>query len=264
MVDFELKDSYTLEDVPRIIRCLRDPEDGCPWDKVQTHDSIRQDFIEETYEAVDAIDHGDLENLKEELGDVLMQVALHSEMEREKGNFDMDAVADGMCKKLVLRHPHVFGDVIAEDPETVLKNWDEIKSVEKDQKTGSDAIDAVPTAYPALIRSQKVQKRAARTGFDYRDVQGALSDLRSEVEELQRAVEGEGDAFEELGDVLFSAVNVARFISADAELALTRSCEKFIERFRRTEQLAIENEIDMKKADLDLLNDLWSRSKNET
>ncbi len=264
MAEFSIKPKYTIEDVPLIVKCLRDPETGCPWDKVQTHESIRQDFIEETYEAVDAIDRGDPENLREELGDVLMQVALHSEMESEQGRFDLDGVADGLCKKLVLRHPHVFGDVIAEDPETVLKNWEDIKREEKSQKTGSEAIDAVPKAYPALIRSQKVQKRAAYTGFDYRDTEGAMADLRSEVEELERAISGDGDPEEELGDLLFAAVNVARFISADAELALTKACEKFIARFRITEDLAAKRGIDMKKSDLDQLNMLWDESKKET
>jgi tetrapyrrole methylase family protein/MazG family protein len=263
MAEFSIKPNYTLADVPLIVKRLRDPETGCPWDKEQTHESIRQDLLEETYEAAEAIDKCDMENLKEELGDVLMQVALHSEIESEKGSFDIDEVADRLCKKLVLRHPHVFGDVIAEDSETVLRNWDAIKSVEKDQKTGSDAIADVPSAYPALMRSQKVQKRAARTGFDYRDTEGAMSDLKSEVEELEQAIAGNGDPFEELGDLLFSAVNVARFISADAELALTRSCEKFIKRFRRTEELAAERGIDMKNADMNLLNELWAESKNE-
>ena len=261
MAEFKIKPKYKLEDVPLIVRCLRDPETGCPWDKVQTHESIRQDFIEETYEAVDAIDRADADNLREELGDVLMQVALHSEIESEKGVFDLDDVADELCKKLVLRHPHVFGDVVAEDPETVLKNWEDIKREEKSQKTGSEAIDDVPKAYPALIRSQKVQKRAAYTGFDYEDVDGAVADLDSEIVELKRAIKGDGDPFEELGDVLFSAVNVARFISADAELALIRACEKFIERFRITEDLAAERGIDMKKTDLELLNKLWAESK---
>ena len=261
MAEFTIKPKYTLADVPLIVKRLRNPETGCPWDKEATHESVRQDMIEECYEAVEAIDTGDLDNLKEELGDVLMQVALHSEIESEKGTFDIDEVADRLCKKLVLRHPHVFGDVVANDTETVLRNWDAIKSVEKDQKTGSDAIDDVPTAYPALIRSQKVQKRAARTGFDYRDTEGAMADLRSEVTELEQALAGDGDPFEELGDLLFSAVNVARFISADAELALTRSCEKFIRRFRKTEELAIERGIDMKNADMALLNELWEESK---
>ena len=263
MAEFTIKTKYTIEDVPLIVKCLRDPETGCPWDKVQTHDSIRQDFIEETYEAVDAIDRNDMDNLEEELGDLLMQIALHSEIESEKGSFDLDDVADRLCKKLVLRHPHVFGEVIADDTETVLKNWEDIKRTEKSQKTGSDAIKDVPKAYPALIRSQKVQKRAAYTGFDYRDVSGAMSDLRSEIEELDRALSGDGDPSEELGDVLFSAVNVARFISADAELALTRAYEKFISRFKVTEDLAAERGIDMKKTDLDQLNKLWEESKNE-
>lgn len=261
MSDFRIKSSYTLEDVPLIMKRLRDPETGCPWDKTQTHESIRQDLIEETYEAVEAIDRGNTENLKEELGDMLMNIALHCEIEREKGVFDLDAVADALCKKMVIRHPHVFGDIIAEDTAAVLRNWEEIKRDEKDQKTGSEAIDDVPKSYPALIRSQKVQKRAAYTGFDYRDINEAVADLESEIRELKEAINGNGDSFEELGDVLFSAVNVARFIPADSELALTRACEKFIERFRIVEDIAAERGIDMKKSDLEQLNKLWAESK---
>ncbi|MBQ2084960.1 MAG: nucleoside triphosphate pyrophosphohydrolase [Oscillospiraceae bacterium] len=261
MSEFRIKPQYTLDDVPLLMKCLRDPVTGCPWDKTQTHESIRQDLIEETYEAVEAIDRENTENLKEELGDMLMNIALHAEIEREKGVFDLDDVADALCKKMVLRHPHVFGDIIAEDSDAVLKNWEEIKRGEKKQKTGSDAIDDVPKAYPALIRSQKVQKRAAYTGFDYRDINEALADLESEISEFKKAINGDGDPFEELGDILFSAVNVARFIPADSELALTRACEKFAERFRIVEDLAAERGIDMKKSDLDQLNMLWAESK---
>ena len=150
MSEFRIKPQYTLDDVPLLMKCLRDPVTGCPWDKTQTHESIRQDLIEETYEAVEAIDRENTENLKEELGDMLMNIALHAEIEREKGVFDLDDVADALCKKMVLRHPHVFGDIIAEDSDAVLKNWEEIKRGEKKQKTGSDAIDDVPKAYPAL------------------------------------------------------------------------------------------------------------------
>lgn len=261
MSEFRIKSRYTLDDVPLIMRRLRDPETGCPWDKTQTHESIRQDLIEETYEAVEAIDRGNTENLKEELGDMLMNIALHCEIEREKGGFDLDEVADALCKKMVIRHPHVFGDIVAEDTAAVLRNWEEIKRDEKSQKTGSEAIDDVPRSYPALIRSQKVQKRAAYTGFDYRDIKEAFADLESEISELREAIEGNGDPFEELGDVLFSAVNVARFIPADSELALTRACEKFIERFRIVEDIAATSGIDMKKADLEQLNKLWAESK---
>lgn len=261
MAEFRIKSRYTLEDVPLLMRRLRDPETGCPWDKTQTHESIRQDLIEETYEAVDAIDRADAENLKEELGDMLMNIALHSEIESEKGVFDLDDVADALCKKMVLRHPHVFGDIIADDAAEVLKNWEEIKRGEKEQKTGSDAINDVPKAYPALIRSQKVQKRAAYTGFDYKDIDGAVADLESEIGELKKAIAGDGDPVEELGDILFSAVNVARFIPADSELALTRACEKFIERFRIVEDIAAKRGIDMKKTDLEQLNELWAESK---
>ena len=262
-VDFEFKERYDIGDLVSVMALLRG-EGGCPWDRVQTHQSIRKNLIEETYEVVEAIDKDDSSMMKEELGDLLMQVLFHSEMEAEKGSFDFDDVCDGLCKKLILRHPHVFGDVTANTPAEVLKNWDEIKKREKGQDTATDTLLSVPKELPALMRAEKLQHRAAKTGFDYPDAAGAMADLDSEVAELKEAV-SEGDAAnieEELGDVLFSAVNVSRFVGADAEEALTRSSEKFIRRFAKVESMASGEGLDMHGKDMDELNRLWKAAKD--
>jgi len=258
---FEIKEKYTLEDFVKLVEVLRDPVDGCPWDREQTHESIRQNFIEETYEAVEAIDRGDKKLLLEELGDVLLQVALHAEIERQSGGFDIDDVADSVCKKLVLRHPHIFGEVHVAGSGQVLKNWEDIKREEKSQKSGSAAIEDVARAMPALMRSQKVQKRAGYVGFDYSDINGALEGLSSELAELKASIDANTNIEEEIGDLLFAAVNVARFAKLDAELCLEKACDKFAERFRIVERLAVQQNIDMKQADIETLDKLWEKAK---
>ena len=259
---FELKESYRIEDLLEIMRILRS-ENGCPWDKIQTHQSIRRDFVEETYEAIEAIDREDPVMLEEELGDVLLQVVFHARIEEEKDVFSFDDVCDGVCKKLILRHPHIFGDVTADTPEEVLKNWDAIKKQEKGQETYSDTLSAVAKTLPALMRSAKVQKRAGRAGFDYADTAEAMADLQSELSELQEAISG-GDADavdEEFGDLLFSCVNVSRFLHVDAEESLVRSTEKFIRRFTELERLANAAGIRMQEASMTTLNELWKEAK---
>lgn len=263
MKQFELKKRYTLADVVEIVRILRDPADGCPWDREQTHESIRQNFIEEAYEAAEAIDRADSNLLREELGDVLLQVALHAEIERQSGGFDMDDVADELCQKLVLRHPHIFGTINARTSDKVLNNWEAIKREEKHQRSGLDAINDVPRVLPALMRSQKVQKRAAYVGFDYDNTGQALDDLESELSELKTAVADGTNIEEELGDVLFAAVNVARFARLDAEQALERACDKFVARFAQVEEMAAARGIDMKTAGLETLDALWKEAKTK-
>lgn len=261
MEKFKIKEKYDINDLIRLVRVLRDPADGCPWDKVQTHESIRKNLIEETYEAADAIDKKDKTLLCEELGDVMLQVALHSEIERQSGGFDIDDVATGICEKLVLRHPHIFSDVVANDSDTVLTNWEAIKRTEKSQKTGTDSVRDVPLALPALARSQKVQKRAGYVGFDYPNVQMAVDSMHSETDELSEALRDGTNVEEELGDLLFSAVNVARLSGLDAEQSLDRACNKFVKRFEIVEQLADARQIDMKTADIHTLNALWDEAK---
>lgn len=237
MVDFQAAENYGMEDLLRIMELLRSPG-GCPWDRAQTHQSIRQNMLEEAYEAADAIDHMDMDNLKEELGDVLLQVVFHSVMAREAEAFDFSDVVDGVCKKLVYRHPHVFGAVEAGDSEGALAAWDARKREEKGQRSTADALDSVARALPALTRASKLQSKAAKAGFDWRDIGPALDKLSEELEELKAAIRERANVEEELGDLLFAAVKVGRFAQADGEQALQRACEKFIRRFRRVEELA--------------------------
>lgn len=257
-MNFVEKPNYGFEDLIEIMKILRAP-DGCPWDREQTHKSIRQDLIEETYEVIEAIDTEDRELLKEELGDVLLQVVFHSEIESEKNSFDINDVCDGICKKLIVRHPHVFSNVQADTTEQVLTNWDNIKMQTKSQKKQSDAMDSVSKALPGLMRSEKIQKKAAKVGFDWPDVNGALDKVDEEVAELKFAISSgnKENMSEELGDLLFSVVNVSRFIKVDSEEALYKACDKFVSRFKRVESLAQERGIDMKTASLSQLDSLW-------
>ena len=261
-MDFQFKEAYNIYDLLNIMRLLRAP-DGCPWDKVQTHESIRVNFIEETYEAVDAIDKRDYDLLREELGDVLMQVIFHSIMEEEAGRFSFDDVCDEVCKKLIVRHPHVFGDVSADTPDEVLRNWDAIKMRTKAQVKVADSVDDVPRSLPALMRAQKVQKRSAKSGMDFADAEQAASKVPEELGELMSAADtGDRDRItEELGDLLFSVVNIARFLGVDAEEALTRSTDKFSRRFRSLEELAGERGVDLKTARPELIDSLWEEIK---
>lgn len=262
MNEFKRKEKYDFQDLVAIMKILRG-EGGCPWDREQTHQSIRQNFIEETYEVIEAIDTEDTELLKEELGDVLLQVVFHCEIEREQGRFDIDDVADGICKKLIVRHPHVFSDVTADTSEKVLENWDKIKMQTKSQKSRTQAMRSVSRSLPGLMRSQKIQEKAAKAGFDWDNVNGALDKLEEEIAELKQAIKNNDseNQFEEFGDVLFSAVSVSRFLGVDSEKALYFSCDKFIERFDKVEQAAKEQGIDMKDADLNTLDSLWNQAK---
>ena len=260
MVDFQYKDSYDVRDLEEIVRILRAPG-GCPWDAEQTHESIRRNFLEEAYEAVEAIDERSPGHLKEELGDVLLQVLFHARMEQEAGRFNLDDVADGVCKKLIYRHPHVFGDVSVTGTGEVLTNWEELKRKEKGQATNTDALDAVARSLPALWRAEKVQKKAKKAGFDWPDISGALDKLSEELEELKTAVAQGTNVEEELGDLLFSAVNVSRFLKADPEVALGKATDKFISRFAKVEALAAAQNQAMEGMALEELDKLWERAK---
>ncbi len=263
MVDFERKERYNINDLVEIMRLLRAPG-GCPWGAEQTHESIKKNLIEETYEVVEAINKNDNELLCEELGDLLMQVVFHACMENEKGVFDFDDVCNGVCQKLVERHPHVFGETKISGVEDVLTNWDDIKRKSKGQKTTTQSMLSVPRELPALMRATKLQKKAADVGFDWNDVSGALDKLQEEIDELRQAVENKDSAnmSEELGDVLFSAVNVSRFIKSDAEEALTAASDKFLARFTTVEKLADERGVDMKASTIEELDKLWDEAKS--
>lgn len=263
-VDFLTKASYTAQDLVHIMEILRG-ENGCPWDMEQDHHTIRNNLIEETYEAIEAIDTEDSVLLKEELGDVLLQVVFHSRMEQEQGRFGFDEVCDGICRKLIHRHPHIFGNVIANSSEEVLNNWDAIKKQEKQQETAASTLSAVSPALPALMRSCKVSKRAAKAGFGYSGVDGALADLDSELRELREAIaSGESCAIsEELGDLLFSAVNVSRLLRTDPEEALYRSTDKFIARVTEVEKLAGEQGVSIESCTSQELDVLWREAKKK-
>lgn len=244
------------------MRILRAPG-GCPWDAEQTHESIKKNLIEETYEVIEAINKNDKELLCEELGDTLMQVVFHAQMEKEAGVFDFDDVSDGVCKKLIERHPHVFGEVTISGVDDVLPNWDAIKRKSKGQKSTTESMQSVPRELPALMRATKLQKKAADVGFDWNDVSGALDKLEEEIGELRAAIANKDkeNMTEELGDILFSAVNVSRFIKTDAEEALTAASDKFLSRFTTVEALAKERDFDMKSVGIDELDKLWDEAK---
>lgn len=263
-MDFQFKEKYDINDLLEIMRILRS-ENGCPWDREQDHKSIRKDFLEETYEVVEAIDTEDSELLLEELGDVLLQVVFHSRIEEEKGGFDFGDVADGICQKLIIRHPHVFGDVTAETSGEVLKNWNNIKQQTKGQETYSETLESVCTALPALMRAQKVGQRAKRAGMDFKDVSQVVECLESEIAELKEAMT-ENDSVhigEEMGDVLFSCVNLARHLDYDAEESLTRSTDKFMKRFKNTEDMIRCEGIDMRSLNIDELDAYWRKAKTK-
>lgn len=260
MVNFVEKPRYDYDDLLEIIRILRSPE-GCPWDKVQTHASIRRGLLEESYEAAEAIDLDDPALLKEELGDVLMQVVFHADIERQAGRFTMEDVVDGVVKKLIFRHPHVFGSAQEESPESVLVSWDALKRQEKGQKSTAEAMDSVARSLPGLWRAEKIQKKAADAGFDWPDMEGALSKLEEEVGELRRAAETGTNVFEELGDVLFAAVKVGRFAGLDPEEAVAAACEKFIRRFSAVEQGAADSGRTLHEMTLEEMTLLWNGAK---
>ena len=261
MINFAEKHAYDCQDLREIVRILRAPG-GCSWDRAQTHQSIRRNFLEEAYEAAEAIDQDSTEHLKEELGDVLLQVVFHASIEEDAGRFNLDDVADGVCKKLIYRHPHVFGDVTVHSTDEILSNWEELKKKEKGQTTQADAVDAVARTLPALWRAEKMKKKAAKAGFDWRNISGALDKLSEELDELRAAaLNGDGDPVEELGDLLFAAVCVARFLDADPEAALHAACDKFSTRFRKTEQLAAERGCKLDElSDLEQIS-LWNDAK---
>lgn len=260
MINFVRKPQYGYEDLLEIIRLLRS-EDGCPWDKAQTHQSIRRGLLEEAYEAAEAIDNDDPVLLKEELGDVLMQVVFHADIESDAGRFTIDDVCDGVVKKLLFRHPHVFGSECEDSPESVPVSWDKLKRQEKGQKTVADSMDSVARSLPGLWRAEKLQSKAASAGFEWPDVQGALDKLEEEVGELRRAVEEGGDVPEELGDVLFAAVKVGRFCACDPEDAVNGTCEKFIRRFRAVENGAAAQGREISQLSLEEMTALWNEAK---
>ncbi len=262
---FEVKERYGIDDLREIMKELRS-EHGCPWDKVQTHESIRMDVIEEAYEVAEAIDSGSSDLLKEELGDLLLQVVFHSVLEDEQNRFDFDDVCDGICKKLVYRHPHVFGDITANTPEEVLKNWDNLKSASKNEEKPSERLKSVPKLLPALMRAEKVGNRASRVGMDFTSTEDVIARLKSEINELETALNEGSDIKieEELGDILFSCTNLSRFLKKDSEKALTFAINKFIIRFSGVEALLEKEGKSFSDATPEELELLWEKAKTDS
>ena len=258
------KEPYRLEDLLEIMRRLRAP-DGCPWDREQDHRTIRNNVLEEAYEVADGIDRGDEAVLCEELGDLLLQVVFHAQIAQEADSFCFADVVDGICRKLILRHPHVFGDTVAKTSDAVLDQWDQIKRVEKSQKTYTDTLKSVPAAFPALMRAAKVQKRASKAGFDWPSASGPMGKISEELDELSAALEQDNRERqkEELGDLLFSVVNLSRFLKIDCEEALQAATDKFIGRFEAVEQEADALGWDMSACTLDALDQLWQKAKQK-
>lgn len=245
-----------LLDLIRVMARLRGPG-GCPWDREQTHRSLARHLLEETHEVLEAIDADDRERLREELGDVLLQVAFHAQMAADDGAWDVDDVAEGIVRKLIRRHPHVFGDVEVAGADEVLVNWERIKAQEKGERPVEDDI---PETLPALARAAKVQRRAAGWGFGWRTLEGALEALRQEVAELERQA-GPDDAEEEIGDVLFATVAVARRLGVDAESALRRTIRGFAGRYERFMTLVRERGLDLEAMSEDEIRGLFREAR---
>jgi tetrapyrrole methylase family protein/MazG family protein len=267
MVYSEITDPFRR--LVRIMERLQEPG-GCPWDIEQTHESLKPYLIEETYEAIDAIDSGNWNHVEEELGDVLLQVIFHSVLAQRTGKFSIDDVTRTAAAKMVHRHPHVFGDAEARTADDVLKNWEKLKQKEREAKSASTGHTApasllanVPRTLPALLRAQRLQEKAARVGFDWPDSLQVLDKVEEEIRELREALKSgnESHAREELGDLLFSIVNLTRFLKADAEDALSGTSEKFRRRFQFIESKAREHGRDTADLSLEEMETFWQQAK---
>lgn len=262
MVRFTQKDRYDIGDLLEIMKLLRG-KGGCPWDREQTHESIKSDLIEEACEVIEAIDLEDTALLREELGDLLLQVVFHSQIEEESGSFSFDDVCNGICKKLIIRHPHVFGDTVVNSTEDVLNNWDSIKMETKGQESYTDTLNSVAKSLPSLMRAQKVGKRAKRAGMDFKSAEDAMNCINLEKQELEEAIalNDKKKIEEEIGDLLFSCVNASRHLGVDAELALKAATDKFIKRFSKTEELVSLDSYDMNELTIEQLDVYWDKAK---
>ena len=244
-----------------IVSLLRSPE-GCPWDREQTHETLRAGLLEEACETIDAISNADDANLREELGDLLLQVVFHTDLAAERGAFTLEDAAQHTCEKLIRRHPHVFGDVDAADTQAVLRQWEQIKREEKGER--ASIMDGIPRALPALIRAANIQKKAARVGFDWTDTAGVIDKFREELAELSVELEsGDQQKLEhELGDLLFTTVNMARKLGIEPELALECANQRFLARFQHMENSAATKNQKLEDLAPDKLEDLWREAKS--
>lgn len=259
-----MKKHYSIDDLLSIMEKLRSP-DGCPWDRAQTHQSIKKCMLEETYEAMDALDKNDDAAFANELGDMLMQIVFHSQLAKERGAFEFNDVVDEICQKLIDRHTHVFGENKAKDEKDALNTWEQNKKKEKGLYTQSQLMRDVPRILPALLRATKVQKKAADVGFDWDSIYGAHEKVLEEAQEVLDAVKEKDKAkiFEEIGDLLFAVVNVARFSDIDSEEALYKATDKFINRFEVLEQIAQQNCKNLLNMTIEELEMLWQQAKKQ-
>jgi tetrapyrrole methylase family protein/MazG family protein len=241
-----------------IIARLRGPE-GCPWDKKQTHLSLREFLLQESYEVLEALDEEDAKKLSQELGDLLLQIVLHAEIASENGEFKLEEVINQINDKLIRRHPHIFGDKQAKSAEDVVQNWEEIKKTER--KPEASILESVPRQMPALAYSQEIQARAARTGFDWENIDGVIDKLSEEVREFKQAL-SQAEKTEEFGDLFFTLVNVARRMGIDPEVSLRQSNRKFYRRFTYMEKLCRERGLNLGQMTFDAQNALWAEAKN--
>ena len=253
----------SFESFQEVVASLRAPH-GCEWDRKQTHKSLRKALLEETYEALKAIDEGDSSKLTEELGDILLQVVLHAQIGYEKGAFSMVDVLRGINQKIVRRHPHVFGDVKLESMDHLLVNWEKMKAEERKANGNAEnsLLDGVPDILPALIQAQEVQDRAARVGFDWKDIRGVLDKIMEELQEVD-VTTNQSQLAEEIGDLLFAVVNYARWRKVDAEFALQEANQKFKKRFGFIESKTRQQGRELGQLSFDELNEFWEEAKNE-
>lgn len=258
-MEFKKKDFYTIEDLLNVVTMLRDPVNGCEWDRVQTHLSVRKDFIEETYEAVDAIDNNDKELMLEEFGDVLLQVLLHCEMEKEAGSFTFADVANELAKKLVLRHPHVFKGLEVNGVEDVLNNWEAIKNDSHGHTTISQTVNAVPHSFPSLMYAQKVQKRVAAGGLPVPDKKAEIANIRAVLDQLEQ---NENASRQQLGDMLFSVTNLVRLNKMDSEMVLREKSRNFVKIFNIFEDLALQKGMSFGTIEFAALKALWDEAQH--
>jgi tetrapyrrole methylase family protein/MazG family protein len=250
----------SLEGFLNVIARLRAP-DGCPWDRKQTHNSLRTYLLEETYEALDTLDRNDMKGLKEELGDLLLQIALHAQIALENGEFSMADIVRGINEKIVFRHPHVFKDWVAKDEKQVIQNWETLKEQERDTNGGKGLLDGVPNSYPALAQAQALQERAARVGFDWKEIAPVLVKIGEELEEIRKA-QTEDERARETGDLLFALVNFIRWQKIDAESVLRQTNAKFRKRFAYIEKNAKSTGKQLQKMTLEEMDVLWEQAKN--
>ena len=257
-----LEEGASFESFAEIVAHLRAP-DGCPWDKEQTHESLRKHLLEESYEAITAIDSGDFAEMREEFGDLLLQIVLQAQIANEEGQFNVNQVIQGIHSKIIRRHPHVFGDLKLDGVQGVLANWEKLKEKERgEKKDGKGVLDGVPVALPALSQAQEYQDRAARVGFDWPEIEGMLDKVKEEIEEIKNA-ESDFELASELGDLFFALVNVARWKHVDSESALRGTNIKFKKRFAYVEQGAKRQERNLSELSLDEMDALWNDAKKQ-